>query len=167
MPVGQLPVLAGISPAELCGRAPGLALARLAMDQDPLLHAPSPGGVTQPRRESRRPFATSGKDLLLTALPGETGAHWMAGMWSAGWRPSDSGLRECIVSSSRSCPGSGLPQQALGGLRAGVGRFGAGVWGWGLSGSPACDCGAGRQTVVHIIAECPLLSSTGWSPWLD
>ena len=30
------------------------------------------------------------------------------------------------------------------------------MWRWGLSKSPACDCGADQQTANHIITECPL-----------
>ena len=61
-----------------------------------------------------------------------SGPHWVAGMWSVGWRPSASGLplRGCVNSPSRSCPGSGLPQRAwarLSRLCTGVGRFSADV----------------------------------------
>ena len=113
----------------------------------------------QPRQKSRRPSATSRKDLLSTALPNETKAHWIARMWLVEWQPSTSRLHEYIISPSKCCPGSDLPQQAsvkLNRLRTGVGHFNADMWRWGLSKSPACDCGADQQTANHIIMECNL-----------
>ena len=130
------------------------------MDQDDLLHHTITREETQPK--SRRPFARSGKDLLSTALPNKTKAHWIAKMWSVDWQPSTSRLREYIVSPSKCCPGSDLPRQAwvkLNRLRTEVGRFNADMWRWGLSKSPACDCGADQQTANHIITECHLYRS--------
>ena len=43
-------------------------------------------------------------------------------------------------------------------LRTGVGRFNASMHKWGLTGSPACVCGASEQTADHLIAGCPALS---------
>ena len=168
-PVEQLPVLAGIPPAELRRRAASLALVRRAMDPDHLLHHAITREETQNRLKSRRPFATSGKDLLSTTLPNETKTHWIARMWSVEWQPSTSRLREYITSPSRSSPGSDLPRQAwvkLNRLRTGVRRFNADMWRLGLSKSPACDCGADQQTPNHIITECPdtvhQMVSTAW-----
>ena len=144
--------------AKLRRRAASLALARRAMDPDHLLHNTNTREETQPRLKSRRPFATSGKDLS-TTLPNETKAHWIARMWSVEWQLSTSRLREYITSPSRSSPGSDLPRQAwvkLNRLRTGVGRFNADMWRWGLSKRPAYDCGADQQTANHIITECPL-----------
>ena len=157
-PVEQLPVLAGIPPAQFRRRAASLALTRRAMDPDHLLHYTITREETQPRLKSRCPFTTSGKDLLSNTLPNETKAHRIARMWSVEWQPSTSRLRECITSPSRSSPGSDLPRQAwvkLNRLLTGVGRFNADLWRWGLSKSPACDCGADQQTANHIITECP------------
>ena len=140
-------------------RTANLPLARHAMDPDHLLHHTITREETQPRLKSRRPFATSRKDDLSTALPNETKALWIARMWSAEGQPSTSRLHEYIVSPSRCCPGSDPPQQAwvkLNRLRTGVGCFNADMWRWGLSKSPACDCGADQQTVNHIINVCPL-----------
>ena len=143
-PVEQLPVLAGIPPAELRRRAAGLVLARRAMDTDHLLPHTITREETQPRLNSRRPFATSEKDLLSTTVPKEKKGHWIVRLWSAEWQASTSRLREYITSPSRSSPGSDLPRQAwvkLNRLRTGVGRFNADLWRWGLSKTPACNCG--------------------------
>ena len=67
-PVEHLPMLAGIPSAELRSRAASLALACPAVDPDHPLHHTITREETQPRLQSRRPFATSGKDLS-TALP--------------------------------------------------------------------------------------------------
>ena len=111
-PVEQLPVLALIPSAELGMWAASLALARRAMDPNHFLQHTITREETQPRVKSWRPFATSGKDLLLTALPNEIKAHWIARMWSVEWQPSTSRMREYIVSPSKCCPGSDLPRQA-------------------------------------------------------
>ena len=111
------------------------------------------------RLKSWRPFATSGKDLLSTILPNETKAHWIARIWLAEWQQPTSRPREYIVSPSKFCPGSDLPQQGwvkLNRLRTRVGHFNDGMWRWGLSKSPACNCGADQQTANHIITECPV-----------
>ena len=102
-PVEQLPVLAGIPPAELRRRAASLALARHVMDSDHLLYHTITREETQPRLKSRRPFAVQ-KDLLSTTLPNETKTHWITRMWSVEWQPSPSRLREYITSPSRSNP---------------------------------------------------------------
>ena len=146
-------------PAELRRQAASLTLARCAMDPDHLLHHTITREETQPRLKSQCLFATSGKDLLSTALPNEIKADWIARMWSAEWQLSTSRLREYVVSPSKCCPGSDLPRQAwikLNRLCTGLGHFNAGMWRWGLSKSPTCDCGADQQTANHIITECPL-----------
>ena len=110
-PIEQIPVRTAIPPAELRRQAASLTLARRAMDPDHLLHHTITREETQPRLISRRPFNTSGKDFLSTALPNETKAQWIARMWSRRWQPSTSRLPEYIVSPSKCCPGSDLPRQ--------------------------------------------------------
>ena len=83
-PVEQLPVLSGIPQAELRRRAASLVLASHTMDSGHLLHYTITREEKQPRLKSRRPFATSGKDLLSITLPNEAKAHWIDRMWSAG-----------------------------------------------------------------------------------
>ena len=114
--------------------------------------APSPGGVG------------GGGNTAWTKIPAPLCHKWKGPsvnyptQWDKG-QPSTSRLRECVTSPSRSSPGSDLPRQAwvkLNRLCTGVGRFNAGMWRWGLSKPPACDCGADQQTANHIITECPL-----------
>lgn len=158
-PVAQLPVLAGIPPAELRRQAASVALARRALDPNHLLHQVISSDPTHPRLKSRRPFAPSGMDLLSTIQPTESKTHWLSRMWSEKWQSTPNHLHRYIPVPSRSCPGFDLPRHAwvkLNRLRTGVGRFNADMWRWGLSRSPACDCGAEQQTADHIITECPL-----------
>ena len=135
---------------------PNFKLDRCATDPYHLLHHTITREETQPRLKSQHPFATSGKDLS-TTLPNETKIYWIAGcgQWNGNHPPP------YITSPSWSSPGSDLPQQAwvkLNRLRTGVGRFNADMWRWGLSKSPACNCGADQLTANHIITECPLYS---------
>nr|CAI5823688.1 unnamed protein product [Callosobruchus analis] len=47
-------------------------------------------------------------------------------------------------------------------IRSGYGRCADYLYKWGSA--PGCECGAPRQTITHIRAECPLLSFQGsWS----
>ena len=125
---------------------------------------------TQPRLKSQCPFATSGKNLLSTALPSETKAHWIARMWPDEWRPSTSRLREYIVSPSKCCSRSDLPRQAwvkLNGLRTGVRRFNANMWRWGSIQESSLQLWSRPADSKSHHHRVPPLSSTKWSPWLD
>ena len=51
-----------------------------------------------------------------------------------------------------------LTRVKLNRLYALVGRFNADMWSWGLSKSPACDCGADQQTANESITKCPYYS---------
>ena len=155
-PVEQLPVLAGIPPAELHRQAASLALARHAMDPDHLLHHTITREEMQPRLKSWCPFATSRPSVNRPT------------QWDKGSLDSYDVVSEvatvhqqaawiyCLT--SKCCPGSDIPRQAwvkLNRLCAGIGRFNADMWRLGLSKSAACDCGADQQTANHIITECP------------
>ena len=59
-PLDQLPVLAGIPPAELRRRSASLALTRRALDPDHLLHHTITREETQAKLKSWRPCATGG-----------------------------------------------------------------------------------------------------------
>ena len=68
-PVEQLPIFAGIPPAELRRRAASLALVHRVMDPDHLLHHTITREETQPGVKSRRPFATVEKTFCQLPYP--------------------------------------------------------------------------------------------------
>ena len=41
-------------------------------------------------------------------------------------------------------------------LRTGVGRFPSCLYKWGMASSAACDCGAEKPTVDHVVLQCPI-----------
>nr|CAI5866467.1 unnamed protein product [Callosobruchus analis] len=52
-------------------------------------------------------------------------------------------------------------------IRSGYGRCADSLYKWGLTDSSGCECGAPRQTIKHIRAECSLLSfQKSWSDLL-
>ena len=143
---GRLPVLAGVPPAGLCGLAVGLALAHHAVDPDRLLRDAVTGEETQPGLESRRPFATSGGDLLSANLPGGTGARWVAGVWSVGGGRPPAGY----MSVSPRRPGA-VRDRAF--------------WGRPTSDSVGCALGLGVSVLVRGDGGCPESSLRLRSRW--
>ena len=56
-------------------------------------------------------------------------------------------------------PGITLPERAwvrLDRIRTGVGRFRSCLYKWGMASSAACECGAEKQTVDHVVLQCPI-----------
>ncbi|KAG5871607.1 hypothetical protein JTB14_027363 [Gonioctena quinquepunctata] len=54
--------------------------------------------------------------------------------------------------------GSDLPRRLwskLNRVRTGCGKCADSLHKWGRAESPQCDCGSPRQTIRHIISECP------------
>ena len=114
-------------------------------------------GETQARLRSRCPFV-EGTFCRLLCPVGRRPAGWLGcGRWSGNHPPAGC---LCIASPCRSSPGSGLPRQTwvgLDGLRAGVGRFGIGVWGEACPGvQPAAAGWAGGWHKVPHEVKCPL-----------
>lgn len=78
--------------------------------------------------------------------------------WRRQWEsdsPQESHQMACI---DQKPPGFELPRNtwtALNRIRTGTGRCADSLHRWGKALTPECDCGAQRQTVRHIIEECP------------
>jgi len=52
-----------------------------------------------------------------------------------------------------------LPRRAwvwLNLLRTDVGRFRSCLCKWGIASSAACECGAEKQTIDHVVLQCPI-----------
>ena len=75
-PVEQLPVLAGIPPADLRRKSQTLVLTRRALNPGHLLHEVVNRDVQQPRLKSRHPFTSEAHTLIHQAQTKETSAHW-------------------------------------------------------------------------------------------
>ena len=84
-PVEQLPVLAGIPPADLRRKSHTMALTRRALNPDHLLHEVIMRDIQQPRLKSRHPFALEAQSLLPHAQTKETSAHWIGNKWCQQW----------------------------------------------------------------------------------
>ena len=160
-PVEQLPILAGIQPAELRRKGALVRLAgRATMDPNHLLHgrlliASEPA----PRLRSRHPFVPAAQQLLQQCRDHNiSAARWADYQWSTELGNISPRLRDFIPDAS-SPTGLSLPRVAwvrLNHLRTGVGRFRSTMHRWGLAPTAACECGAEEQTADHVILSCPI-----------
>ena len=159
-PLDNLPILAGIQPAEFRREKATLSLARRALEPNHLLHskvyAPP---VEHPRRlKSRHPFVPAAQLLLSEASNHNISvALWADYKWSAEWNSNTTKLRTFIPDAGSRTLGASLPRQAwvrLNRLRTGVGLFRSTAHRWGVVASPSCECGAEEQTADHIINNC-------------
>ena len=159
----NLPVLAGIQPAELRRLGATLSLAyRGSVDPDHILYelwAGSPDGHRE-RINSRRPFVRAARKLLqdLTELDIRA-AQGTDFKRSKEYSECSSDLRAFIPRASTRAMGMGLPRSSwvrLNRLRAGVGCFQSFMHKWDLASTSNCECGAAEQTAGHIILTCPV-----------
>lgn len=78
--------------------------------------------------------------------------------WSADWKSQECSAGGLVEDPSAQLPGFKANRKnwtTLNRIRTGVARCNYCLHKWGLRESPACDCGAPRQTVSHIVEECP------------
>ena len=111
--------------------------------------------------KSRNPLLPSHNNhqFHLTTTTEVRSGRTIDGMWS-GWTT----LRDPVLSSPKSAPTPlGLPCQEQRGtsdllnrLRTGVGRFCTRLQKWGMASSAACECGAEKQTVDHVVLRRPI-----------
>ena len=80
-----------------------------------------------------------------------------SGRITNGTRSGRTTLLDSVISSLPLAPPSlnGLPKNSVG-LRTDVGRFRSCWYKWGMSSSAACECGADKQTVDHVVLQCPI-----------
>ena len=160
-PTEDLPVLAGIQPAELRRLGATLFLANRAIhDPDYVLHRQlvQQQDAHQGRPRSRRPFVPAAWKLLgsLSKLYIRV-KQWTKHRWNADYLESTSRVRAFIPRVSSRPLGMSLPRTSwvrLNRLRTGVGRFHSSMYKWGLAPSPNCLCGATEQTADHVISSC-------------
>jgi len=127
-PADNLPILAGIQPAELRLNGATLSLARRAMEPRHLLHsAPTrPLSADARRFKSKHPFVPTAQQLISSSDYDNTReAHWSDHQWNAEW--ADNPTRLIFIPDIGTHPtGATLPRRAwvrLNRLHPGVGRF--------------------------------------------
>jgi len=158
-PVDNLPIHAGIQPAELRRRGATLSLGLRAMEPGHLLHSAltrTPGAAAR-RLKSRHPFNTPHKNpsvfLKITTYMRRSGP--IINKVRSGWTtPQDLNSRHRYTHTH----GMTLPRRAwvrLNRLCTGVGRFDSCLYKWGMASSATCECGT-EQTVDHVILHCPI-----------
>jgi len=173
-PADNLPILAGIQPAELRHSGTTLSLTRRAMEPGHLLHSalPRPSGAPARRLKSRHPFVPAAQQLISFSDNNNIRAsQWADHQWNAEWADNPTRLRTSIPDSGTHTPGMTLPRKAWvrpNHLRTGVGRFCSCLCKWGMASSAACECGT-EQTVSHVVLHCPihrpLADYTAWRFW--
>ena len=156
-PTEDLPVLAGIQPAELRRLEATLSLANCAVhDADHVLHGQLVGqqDAHLGRLRSRRPFALVAWKLFdsLSKLYSRV-KQWTKHKWNE----STSRVRAFIPSVSSRPLGMSLPRTSwvrLNRLRTNVGRFHSSIYRWGLARLLNCERGPTEQTANHVTSSC-------------
>jgi len=153
-PADNLPILAGIQPAELRRSVTTLSLGRRAMEPGHLLHSTltRPSSAVARRLKSRYPFVPAAQQLISLSDNNIRAAQWTDHQWNAGGQPHKT---PHFNSRHRyTHPRNDPPKKSLGPatrLRTGVGRFRSCLYKWGMAFSAACECGAEAQAVDHVV----------------
>ena len=161
-PADNLPILAGIQPAELRRSGATLSLGRRAVEPGHLFHSAltRPSGAVARCLKSRHPFVPAAQQLISLSDNNDIrAAQWADHQWNAEWADNPRRLRTLIPDTGAHIPGMTLPRRAwvrLNRLRTGVGRFRSCLYKWGMTSSAACECGAEEQTVDHVVLQCPI-----------
>ena len=157
----DLPVLAGIQPAELRRLGATLFLANRAIhDPDYVLRRQLVGqqNAHLGRLRSRRSFVPAAWKLLGSLSEVDILVkQWTKHYWNVDYLESTSRVRAFIPRVSSRQLGMSLPRTSWvrpNRLRTGIGRFHSSMNKWGLAPSPNCECGASEQTADHVISSC-------------
>ena len=156
-PMLQLPVLAGIAPAGLRGKATTLALARKTVKHDwNILHDTTTNEVPPYRLKTVNPTTRR----LRRFTEDRSKDAWIAATWKQEWEASGpTRVNHHVSDQGEGVKGKYVSRKhwtTLNRLRTGVGRYKAPMKKWGLANSAACECGEPEQIDDHIINSCPL-----------
>ena len=126
-PADNLPILAGIQPAELHRSGATLCLGCRAMEPGHLLHSAltRPSCAVARRLKSRHPFVSAAQQLISSSDKNNIhAAHWADHQWNAEWLDNTARLRTFIPDTGTHSPGMAVTRTAwvrLNRLRTGVG----------------------------------------------
>ena len=156
----NLPIFAGIQPAELCRRGATLSLGRHAMESGHQIHSAliHPSGAAAQRLKSRHPFEPAAQQLITFSDNNICAAQWADHQWNAEWADDPTRLRLLIPDTGTHTSRMTLPRKAwvrLNHLRTGVACFCSCLYKCGVASSAACECGT-EQTVDHVVLHCPI-----------
>ena len=151
-PADNLPILAGIQPAELRRRGVTLSLVRRAIEPGHLLHSAltRPSGAVARRLKSRHPFVPTAQQLISFSDNNIRAAQGTDRQWNTERADNPTRLRNLIPDTGRNDPpkkGLGPAQQPL--HRCRTFPLLPLQMGFGLL------CGA-EQTVDHVVLHCPI-----------
>ena len=162
-PADNLPILAGIQPAEFRRNGATLSIARRAMEPEYRLHSvlTHPLSANARRLKSRHPFVPAAKHLISSSDNNNIcAAHWADHQWNAGRRttPQDSTFSSPTLAPTpisndltKKSLGSAQPPPHL------CRMFPLLLVQMGyMASSAACECGAEEQTVDHVVLQCPI-----------
>lgn len=156
-PTQWLPLLSDIAPPEL-RRQTNLLREFEKIIKNPQL--PIHGDINDAnsnRLRSRHPFVRTANELRINNF--QIKNKWHEEVNNAPYFTMQS--MPCI---DKTPPGFDLPRRtwtALNRIRTGHGNCRDSRHRWNMAPSAECDCGAERQTVHHIVTECPLRRYTG------
>jgi len=132
------------------------------MEPGHLLHSAltRPSGAVARRLKSRHPFVPAAQQLISFSDNNNIrAAQWADHQRNAECANNLTRLRTLIPDTAKHTLGMTLPRRAwvrLNRLRTGVGPFGSYLYKWGMASSAACECGAGEQTVDHVVLQYPI-----------
>jgi hypothetical protein len=79
--------------------------------------------------------------------------------WKAAWQDVDIFNKNLIEDPTKQIPGFDLPRKIwckLNRFRTGHGKCNNMLFHWNIRENPSCECGAEKETIQHIVEECPL-----------
>jgi hypothetical protein len=79
--------------------------------------------------------------------------------WKAAWQEVDIFNKNLIEDPTKQIPGFHLPRKIwckLNRFRTGHGKCNNMLFHWNIRENPSCECGAEKETIQHIVEECPL-----------
>lgn len=155
-PLFWLPVLSYITPPRL-RRQNNLVREFNKIIMNPALPIHEDMALRFGRLKSRSPPVQTARTLNSRTYNGSID-------WQVEWNNAAPNEWKTLFSDHHPPPGFSLPRRkwvVLNRIRTNHGRCGSLLHKWGMRSSPECDCGEEKQTIRHIVTECPRRSYLG------